>query len=221
MTEHTSKWVPATCVKRLIAEIFSRAFRPGEFYFGAIRGVCSERKCRAALATRQSFQRAEPTQRVLLATERLCSPIWGAIWKWDANIHLEAPPCPAELVPTSRRRGAARAVRARRASAAAESSQQQWWRQVMADYALEPHHLNVLEAACDAWDRMVEARTVLARERLVVTTKSGTKRHPCADIERDSRLAFARLVRELDLDCEPPRETPGWRPPSLRSNRRR
>jgi len=98
---------------------------------------------------------------------------------------------------------------------------QAWWWAVVADYALNPHHLRLLEAACDAWDRMVQARDALAREGLTVTTKHGTKRHPCADIERDSRLAFARLLRELDLDCEPPQERPGWRPPAIRSNRRR
>jgi P27 family predicted phage terminase small subunit len=98
---------------------------------------------------------------------------------------------------------------------------QAWWQAVVRDYELDPHHLRLLEAACDAWDRMVQARETLAREGLTVTTKSGTKRHPCADIERDSRLAFARLLRELDLDADPPRETPAWRPPALRSNRRR
>ena len=42
---------------------------------------------------------------------------------------------------------------------------------------------------------------------------------PEVAIERDARLAFARLVRELDLDCEPPASS-GSRPPSLISNRR-
>jgi phage terminase small subunit len=100
---------------------------------------------------------------------------------------------------------------------------QGWWRQVIGDYELQAHHEHLLEAACDAFDRMCEARTVLRAEGLTVTTKSGTKRHPAADIERDSRLAFARLLRELDLDCPQPRPEPdgGWRPPSLRSNRRR
>jgi len=68
---------------------------------------------------------------------------------------------------------------------------------------------------------MVQARAVLAAEGLTVTTKHGTKKHPAADIERDSRIAFSRMVRELDLDYEPQLDRPGWRPPPLRSNRRR
>ena len=71
---------------------------------------------------------------------------------------------------------------------------QAWWQAVVRDYELDPHHLRLLEAAADAWDRMVQAHEVLRAEGLTVTTKHGTKKHPAADIERDSRLAFARLV---------------------------
>ena len=48
---------------------------------------------------------------------------------------------------------------------------------------------------------------------------SGGRAHPAIAIERDSRLAFARLIRELALDAEPPH---AWRagPPALHSNRR-
>ena len=46
----------------------------------------------------------------------------------------------------------------------------------------------------------------------------GLRPHPCVAIERDSRLAVARLVRELDLDVEPPvSERRG--PPPIFSNR--
>jgi phage terminase small subunit len=98
---------------------------------------------------------------------------------------------------------------------------QQWWSAVVRDYDLEAHHLRLLEAAADAWDRMTAARALLLDEGLTVTGAQGPKPHPAANIERDSRIAFARLVRELDLDCEAPRELAGWRPPALRSNRRR
>ena len=63
-------------------------------------------------------------------------------------------------------------------------------------------------------------RELLARDGLTIPTgDGGLKAHPCVGIERDSRLAFARLLRELDLDVEPPSD-PRPRPPGLRSNRR-
>jgi P27 family predicted phage terminase small subunit len=117
----------------------------------------------------------------------------------SASVPAELPPAPEHLSP----------------------AMQAWWKQVMTDYALDPHHLRLLEAAADAWDRMTQARDVLRDEGLTVTTAHGSKKHPAADIERDSRLAFARLLRELDLDADPPKETPEWRPPPIRSNRRR
>jgi phage terminase small subunit len=98
---------------------------------------------------------------------------------------------------------------------------QDWWRQTVADYDLEPHHLKLLEAAADAWDRMAMARATVLDEGLTVQGAHGPKTHPAIGVERDSRAAFARLVRELDLDCPvapPSRYVP---PPSLRSNRRR
>jgi P27 family predicted phage terminase small subunit len=95
-----------------------------------------------------------------------------------------------------------------------------WWSSVVRDYQLEDHHLRLLQLACEAWDRAQEARIILARDGIMVDGREGGVRpHPCIAIERDSRLAFARLLRELDLDVEaPPSERVG--PPGLRSNRR-
>ncbi|MEK9284737.1 MULTISPECIES: P27 family phage terminase small subunit [unclassified Bradyrhizobium] len=95
-----------------------------------------------------------------------------------------------------------------------------WWRSVVRDYALEPHHLRLLQAACEAWDRLQEARELLLRDGLVVEGREGGVRpHPTVAIERDSRIGFARLVRELDLDTEPASSLRSA-PPALRSNRR-
>jgi phage terminase small subunit len=86
------------------------------------------------------------------------------------------------------------------------------------DYALEPHHLKLLQAAAECWDRLCQAREQLAKDGLVVTGSEGAlKAHPCVAIERDCRIAFARLVRELDLDVEAPGSTRTG-PPPLRSN---
>jgi P27 family predicted phage terminase small subunit len=94
-----------------------------------------------------------------------------------------------------------------------------WWASVVADYELEPHHLHLLQAACEAWDRCQQAREVVSREGITFRTANGDVRtHPAVTIEKDARIVFARLVRELDLDAEPPAERS--RPPALGSNRR-
>ena len=91
-----------------------------------------------------------------------------------------------------------------------------WFTEVVTTYLLEPHHLRLLQLAAEAWDRCQQARMAIGREGLVLV--SSGRAHPAVAIERDSRLAFARLIRELDLDAEPPAS---WsRPPALHSNRR-
>jgi len=95
---------------------------------------------------------------------------------------------------------------------------QSWWTVVLENYELDRHHLHLLEAACTAWDRMVQARSALAANGLTFTDdRAAPKARPEVAIERDARIAFARLVRELDLDDVPPAER---RPPALRSDRR-
>ncbi len=95
-----------------------------------------------------------------------------------------------------------------------------WWTSVVADYSLEPHHLRLLQAACEAWDRMQAARAVIDKEGLTFEDRNGEPRvRPEISIERDSRIAFARLVRELDLDVDAPGEGRS-RLPALLSNRR-
>lgn len=93
-----------------------------------------------------------------------------------------------------------------------------WWRQVNREFELEPHHLRLLTLAAEAWDRCQQARFVIAQNGLTYEDRFGAPRaRPEVAVERDSRLAFARLLRELDLDAVPPPEA--LRPPAILSNR--
>lgn len=92
-----------------------------------------------------------------------------------------------------------------------------WWLDVCRRWVLEEHHVRLLTHAGEVWDRGVEARAQIKRDGLTVPTKSGGPRlHPCVRLEVECRTQFARLIRELDLDLEAPKETTR-RPPSLRS----
>ena len=79
-----------------------------------------------------------------------------------------------------------------------------WWRQAVQDYAFEAHHLRLLQAACECWDRAQQARQAVADQGLTFSDAGGAiKANPAVAIERDARTLFARLVRELNLDQEP------------------
>jgi P27 family predicted phage terminase small subunit len=82
-----------------------------------------------------------------------------------------------------------------------------WWATVVADFELEPHHVRLLTLAGESWDRGQQAREAIAEHGLTFTDRHGSPRaRPEVGIERDSRIAFARLLRELALDIQPPSE---------------
>ena len=111
-------------------------------------------------------------------------------------------------------------AKSQKAPAHLSDSTRDWWRSVVREYQLEPHHMRLLQAAAECWDRLQQARELLQRDGLVIEGREGGMRpHPAAAIERDSRIAFARLIRELDLDVEPPTGN-RTSPAGLRSNRR-
>jgi len=88
-----------------------------------------------------------------------------------------------------------------------------WVEAVRADYDLEDHHLRLLVLAGRAWDRGEEARKVLDAEGLTVLDKWGIPHaHPMLAAERNCRIDFARLLRELALDVSAPAES---RPPQI------
>ena len=94
-----------------------------------------------------------------------------------------------------------------------EPATARWFIGVLETYDLEAHHVRLLQAAAECWDRLQQARALLAEEGITIEGRFGPKAHPAVAIERDSRLAFARLLRELDLDGEP---GPDPRPPRPR-----
>ncbi len=84
-----------------------------------------------------------------------------------------------------------------------------WWNNVVAAYELDEHHLRLLALAGSAWDRAEQAREVLDRQGVTYNDRFGQPRtRPEVAIERDSRIAFARLLRELDLDGPAPEARP-------------
>ncbi|UFW82873.1 P27 family phage terminase small subunit [Bradyrhizobium barranii] len=84
-----------------------------------------------------------------------------------------------------------------------------WIKQILADFDLESFHFRLLVKAGEAWDRSEQAREAVAADGITVPDRYGVlKAHPAVAIERDSRLAFARLLRELALDAAAPDSRP-------------
>jgi len=92
-----------------------------------------------------------------------------------------------------------------------------WWLAVHDKYELEPHHERLLTLAGEAWDRAFTAREAIGRHGITYHDRFGAPRaRPEVAIERDARIAFSRLVRELRLDVEPDADP---RPPGLNGGR--
>ncbi|MCB0346889.1 MAG: P27 family phage terminase small subunit [Bdellovibrionales bacterium] len=74
---------------------------------------------------------------------------------------------------------------------------------VMVEFHLEEQHQKILQAACELWDRASEARLQVEEFGLTYTDRFGQdKERPEVKIQRDSSLAFARLLRELNLESD-------------------
>lgn len=91
-----------------------------------------------------------------------------------------------------------------------------WFTDVVTEFELEPHHVRLLTLAGEAWDRCEQTREALAEHGLTYLDRFDQPRsRPEVAIERDSRIAFARLVRELALDVNEPGDV---RSPSIAGN---
>ena len=84
-----------------------------------------------------------------------------------------------------------------------------WWRGIVAEYALEPADLRVLESACVHWDRAAAARESIAGSEtgLLVQDRFGQwKEHPACAIEQNATRLFLAALRQLGLGLEPSSE---------------
>ena len=80
-----------------------------------------------------------------------------------------------------------------------------WCRGVNEDFVLAEHHVLLLHLAAESWDRCAAARRAIDEHGPTYVDRFGAPRaRPEISIERDSRLAFSRILRELDLDISHP-----------------
>jgi len=83
-------------------------------------------------------------------------------------------------------------------------SSKRWWAKIIGTWQLEPHHVELLSQAAGCLDRMEAARLVVATEGAIIRDRFNIPReHPAAKQERDEKLLFAKLCREMNLDPEP------------------
>lgn len=88
-----------------------------------------------------------------------------------------------------------------------------WIRRILADYELEDHHIKILIMAGETWERITQARERIKKNGAYYTDRWGCpKSHPALADERNNRIVFARLLRELNLS----EEGPDTRPPGLK-----
>jgi hypothetical protein len=79
------------------------------------------------------------------------------------------------------------------------------WMDISGVYALEPHQFELLKSLCECLDRQELCRKQLKKDGLFLVTRFGeTKPHPALREEREHRILYARLIRELNLDLEIP-----------------
>ena len=100
------------------------------------------------------------------------------------------------------------ASKIKRAPSHLENEGKKFWRQVLKDFDLsDAHHLKILENICQCLGRIEEARTKIETEGSYFRDRFGQpKEHPAHKTERDNKVLFARLLRELCLDLNIPEE---------------
>ncbi|MGX1786132.1 P27 family phage terminase small subunit [Bosea sp. NPDC055332] len=86
---------------------------------------------------------------------------------------------------------------------------QAWIKSLISEFELEEHHFKLLVSAAESWDRICAAREVIDAQGMTYTDRFGQpKARPEIAIERDNKVVFARLLRELALDGDDSPEAP-------------
>jgi phage terminase small subunit len=94
-----------------------------------------------------------------------------------------------------------------------KTATKEWISKILNNYELEDHHINLLILAGECWDRIIEARAEVKKEGAYYKDRWGCpKSNPALADERNNRIVFARLLRELNLS----EESPDTRPPGLK-----
>lgn len=90
-----------------------------------------------------------------------------------------------------------------------------WWKELNETYVLEDYQLHLLRLAVFAYDRSIQAKKALDDNGLYYLDKYDCPHpRPEAAIEKQSRLDFARIIRQLGFgeDDTPPGRRPGYSP---------
>jgi phage terminase small subunit len=91
-----------------------------------------------------------------------------------------------------------------------KAATREWFDQISREYELESQHVRILQLAAEAWDMYEQARQSIAENGTVFVNKKhgDIKPRPEVAIAQNSRLAFLRCMRELNLDVAPPSDGP-------------
>jgi len=78
------------------------------------------------------------------------------------------------------------------------------WASVLRDFELEPHHLSMLERACEQLDALRMAQKAVAEHGPLIDGRFGPRPNPAVGMARDATTLHLRALRELGLDLESP-----------------
>jgi P27 family predicted phage terminase small subunit len=81
-----------------------------------------------------------------------------------------------------------------------------FWREVVSEFTIDDvGSRRVLQSACEAFHRMLQAQEIISKEGITCSDRFGQlKVHPAVLIERDSRAAVLQALKQLKLVVDEP-----------------